>query len=74
MLNVSTFGNTKDIYARVYIVPHACQNMTVEQSYSSCDTVAKILEISGQWRHKDYHKVVRVYLNRNLPQRWIGRI
>jgi hypothetical protein len=47
--------------------------MTVDQSHSSGDTVAKILEISGEWRHKDYHKDVRGYLNRNLPQRWIGR-
>ena len=25
MLNVSTFGNTADIYAIVHLVPHACQ-------------------------------------------------
>ena len=53
MLNVSTFGNTADIYAIVHLVPHACQHITVEQSHSSGDTVAKILEISGEWRHKD---------------------
>ena len=53
MLNVSTFGNTADIYAIVYLVPHACQHITVDQSHSSGDTVAKILEISGEWRHKD---------------------
>ena len=53
MLNVSTFGNTADIYAIVHIVPHACQHITVDQSHSSGDTVAKILEISGEWRHKD---------------------
>jgi hypothetical protein len=74
MLNVSTFGNTADIYAIVHLVPHACQHITVDQSHSSGDTVAEILEISGEWRHKDYHKDVRGYLNRNLPQRWIGRI
>ena len=43
MLNVSTFGNTTDIYAIVNHVPHAC--ITVDQSHSSGDTVAKILEI-----------------------------
>ena len=53
MLNVSTFGNTADIYAIVHLVPHACQHITVDQSHSSGDTVAKIPEISGEWRHKD---------------------
>jgi hypothetical protein len=53
MLNMSTFGNTADIYAIVHLVPHACQHITVVQSHSSGDTVAKILEISGEWRHKD---------------------
>ena len=27
MLNVSTFGNTADIYAIVHLVPHACQHV-----------------------------------------------
>jgi len=53
MLNVSTFGNTADIYAIVRLVPHACQHITVDQRYSSGDMVAKILEISREWRHKD---------------------
>ena len=53
MLSVSTFGNTADIYAIVHLVPHAFQHITVDQSHSSGDTVAKILEISGEWRHKD---------------------
>ena len=53
MLNVSTFGNRADIYAIVHLVPHPCQHITVDQSHSSGDTVAKILVISGQWRHKD---------------------
>ena len=53
MLNVSTFGNTADIYAIVHLVPHACQHVTVDPSHSSGDTVAKILDISGEWRHKD---------------------
>jgi hypothetical protein len=30
MLNVSTFGNTADIYAIVRLVPHACQHITVD--------------------------------------------
>ena len=53
MLNLSTFGNTADIYAIVHLVRHACQHITVDQSHSSGDTVVKILEISGEWRHKD---------------------
>jgi hypothetical protein len=53
MLNVSTFGNTSDIYAIVHLVPHACQRITVDPSHSSGDTVTEILEISGEWRHKD---------------------
>jgi hypothetical protein len=53
MLNVSTFGNTADIYAIVHLVPHACQLITVDPSHSSGDTIAEILEISGEWRHKE---------------------
>ena len=53
MLNVYTFGNKRDIYAIVRLVPHAYQHITFDQSHSSGDTVAKILEISGEWRHKD---------------------
>jgi len=51
MLNVSTFGNTAHIYAIVHLVPHACQHITVDQSHSSGDTVAKILEINGEWKY-----------------------
>ena len=46
MINVSTFGNTADIYA-IVLVPHACQHITVDQSHSSGDTVAKIWNIAG---------------------------
>ena len=42
MPNVYTFDNTSDIYAIVHLVPHACQHITVHQSHSSGDTVAKI--------------------------------
>ena len=42
MLSVSTFGNTAVIYATVHFVPHACQHIADDQSYSSGDTVAKI--------------------------------
>ena len=35
MLNVSTFGNTADIYAIVHLVTHACQQITVDLSQSS---------------------------------------
>ena len=47
MPNVSTFGNTADIYAIVHLVPHACQHITVDQSHSSGDTVAKIWRLVG---------------------------
>jgi len=53
MLNMSTFGNTADMYVIVHLVPHACQHITVNESHSRGDMVAKILEISGEWRHKD---------------------
>jgi hypothetical protein len=47
MLNVSTFGNAADIFATVHLVPHACQHITVDQSHSSGDTVAKIWRLAG---------------------------
>ena len=47
MLNVSTFGNTADIYAILHLVPNACQHITVDQSHSSGDTVAKIWRLAG---------------------------
>jgi len=47
MPSVSTFGNTADIYAIVHLVPHACQHITVDQSHSSGDTVAKIWRLAG---------------------------
>jgi len=37
MLNLYTFGNTADISAIVYLVPHAIQHITVNQSQSSGD-------------------------------------
>jgi len=46
MINVSTFGNTAGIYAIVHLVPHACQYITVDQSHSSGDTVAKIWRLA----------------------------
>jgi hypothetical protein len=48
MLNVSTFGNTADIFATVHLVPHACQHITVDPTHSSGDTVVEILWISGE--------------------------
>ena len=47
MFNMSTFGNAADIYATVHPVPHACQHITVDQSHSSGDTVAKIWRLAG---------------------------
>ena len=53
MLNVSTFGNTADIYAIVHLVPHVCQLITVDhepqQRWYGCEN----LETTGEWRHKD---------------------
>ena len=46
MLNASTFCYTAHIYAIVHLVPHACKHITVEQSYSSGDTVAKIWRLA----------------------------
>jgi len=48
MLNVSTFGNTADIYVVVHLVLHVCQHITVDQSHSSGDTVAKIWRLAGR--------------------------
>jgi len=47
MLNVSIFGKMADIYEIVHLVPHACQHITVDQSHSSGDTVAKIWRLAG---------------------------
>ena len=47
MLNVSTFGNTADIYAIVHLVPHVCQHITVDQNHSSGDMVEKIWRLAG---------------------------
>jgi len=47
MLNVTTFGNTADIYAIVHLVPHACHHITVDQSHSSGDMVTKIWRLAG---------------------------
>jgi len=47
MLNVSKFVNMADIDAIVHPAPHACQHITVDQSHSSGDTVAKICRLAG---------------------------
>jgi hypothetical protein len=47
MLNVSTFADTADICAIIHFVPHPCHHITVDQSHSSGDTVAKIPELSN---------------------------
>ena len=52
MLDVSTFGNTADIYAIVHLVPHACQHITVDQRHSNGDTVAKIWRLAGSGSRK----------------------
>jgi len=55
MLNVSTFGNTADIYTIVHLVPHACQRITVDQSHSRGDTVAKIWRLAGSGGTKTHY-------------------
>jgi hypothetical protein len=47
VLNVSTFGNTADIYVIVHVIPHTCQYVTVNQSHSRGDTVVKIWRLVG---------------------------
>ena len=47
MLNVSTFGNTADIYVIVHLVPHACQHITVDQSHSSGDRLRRSWRLAG---------------------------
>ena len=47
MLNVSTFGNTADIYAIVHLIPHTCQHITVDQCHSRGDAVVKIWRLVG---------------------------
>jgi hypothetical protein len=47
---MSTFADAADIYAIIHFVPHPCQPITVDQSHSSGDTVAKIPEISNYTR------------------------
>ena len=65
MLNVSIFGNTADIYALVHLVPHACQHFTVNQSHNSGDMVAKILEISGEWKYVKKKNLESFYQHKN---------
>jgi len=61
LLNVSTFGNTADIYAIVRLVPHACQHITVDQSHNSGDTVVKMWRLAGSGCTKSpEEKVARV--------------
>jgi hypothetical protein len=72
MLNCSTFSNTTDIYA-IVLVRHACQQITVDPSHSTGDTVAKILTFTE--RHIWYYCLLaatqgnyvhRLFLENNL--------
>jgi hypothetical protein len=40
MLNMSTFGNTADVYAIVKLVPHVCRHITVDHICYYCLLVA----------------------------------
>jgi uncharacterized membrane-anchored protein len=56
MLNVSTFGNTADVYAIVHLVPHACQHITVDYICYYCllaanqDNYVRGLFLKKVWR------------------------
>jgi hypothetical protein len=41
MLNVSTFGDTADIYAIVHLVPHVCQHIMVNGHTCYCCLLAE---------------------------------
>jgi hypothetical protein len=71
MLNVSTFGNTADIYAIVYLVPHACQHITVDHicyycllaaNHNNCvHTTFLLKKLSFYlYRRKNYHDPLRI--------------
>jgi hypothetical protein len=55
MLNMSTFGNTADVYAVVHLVPHACQRITVDHICDYCLLAAN----KGNY-------VRRLFLKKNL--------
>src|SRR5215475_15312355 len=71
MLNVSTFGNTADIYAIVHLVPHASAcgtRWTIAQmsavlpkvdTLSICEICKKNLESFSLYRRKNYHDLLR---------------
>jgi hypothetical protein len=72
MLNVSTFGNTADIYVIVHLIPHACQHITVNGHTCYCCLLAanqgnyvhqlflkKNLGSFSVSRHKNYHDPLR---------------
>jgi hypothetical protein len=72
MLNVSTFGNTADIYALVHLVPNACQHITVDSHTCYYCLLAanqgnyvrelffkKNLESFSLYRRKNYHDPLR---------------
>jgi hypothetical protein len=72
MLNVSTFGNTADMYVIVHLVPHACQHITVDSHTCYCCLLAanqgnyvrelflkKSLESFSLYWHKNYHDPLR---------------
>jgi len=63
MLNVSTFGNTADIYAIAYLVPHACQHITVDQSHSRTIWLLK----SGDYRGVDAQR--QCVLHKHLEEK-----
>jgi len=49
ILNVSTFGNTADMYATVHLVPR----VSISRSTRATAHGYENLEISGEWRQKD---------------------
>jgi hypothetical protein len=73
MLNVSTFGNTADIYTIVHFVPHASAYhgrrsylllLVLSPSGKSGQTRARAFPLKKTWkftlyRHKNYHDPLR---------------
>jgi hypothetical protein len=70
MLNVSTFGNTADIYAIAHLVPHACHHLLNAIFAYYCPLAAnqgnyvRGLFLENPWRvclyrRKNYHDPLR---------------
>jgi hypothetical protein len=78
ILNVSSFGNTADVYAIVHLVPHACQHITVDHICYYCLIAAnqgncerglflkKFFESFSLYQLKNYHDPFRILIVANF--------